>query len=528
MKILLIQTAFPGDVILATSLVADLSERYPSAILDVLVRKGCEDILVDNPRITRIWVWDKTKHRRTNMFVLARELQQDGFDRVYNLQRYASSGYFTWRSGAPFTAGFRQNPFSLTFKQRIEHRIPYPYEAGFLHEVQRNRLLIDAKVAPPRRPELYFTAKEWQRADEIGGGEPFIVVAPASNWFTKQWPEESWAGLLLLIPERISVMIVGGTEDFELGERLAKTRAHVVNLCGKLRFRETAALMQCAWRVFTNDSAPLHLASAVNAPVTAVFCSTKPEFGFGPLSDDSRVVQATIPCCSEGLHGARTCKAGHFNCARSISPSDVLGSAAESWNQALNLRYGAVIPVQTEADQADAALITQRDAVSALLSRQLQRSPDSICLLFADLPMVQRYFPDLPKEVIRVLESSLEMPVNVLLTGIKPASFAIPELDLLWSKPAKRRAGKAVKDRQEPGEVAIRIPADVSLRTLVSYAGGPLLVAASGSVTEGHSSESGDLIRPTALLRWTSEGFTLLREGPQMEKLRPLITRPGS
>jgi heptosyltransferase-2 len=76
---------------------------------------------------------------------------------------------------------------------------------------------------------------------------------------------------------------------------------------------------------YTNDSAPLHLCSAVNAPVRAVFCSTIPEFGFGPLSGNSGVVQShlELPCKPCGNHGKSACPKGHFDCGK-ISLTDLL------------------------------------------------------------------------------------------------------------------------------------------------------------------------------------------------------------
>lgn len=325
MKILLIQTAFPGDVILATAFLADLAEAYPQAELHMLVRKGCEDLLADNPRLSRLWSWDKREGRYRQLFRLSGQLRREKFDRVYNLQRYASSGFLTWRSGAAFRAGFRQNPWSWSFSQQEEHQIPHPYHGGFLHEVQRNALLLHRQVRPPRRPELYLGAAEHARAEGLVAGRRAVVAAPASNWFTKQWHEAGWVALLALIPAAWTVFLVGGKEDAALCERIGLTRPGSINLAGALRFRETAALMQRADQVFTNDSAPLHLASAVNAPVTAVFCSTRPELGFGPLSDQRRVVHSVTPCCSKGIHGAKACPEGHFSCSRSIAAEAVLG-----------------------------------------------------------------------------------------------------------------------------------------------------------------------------------------------------------
>jgi len=96
----------------------------------------------------------------------------------------------------------------------------------------------------------------------------------------------------------------------------------VVNLAGELSFLESAALMKGATMNFVNDSAPMHLASAMNAHVTAVYCSTIPAFGFGPLSTKSFIIQTSekLSCRPCGSHGYKTCPQGHFKCATTISP----------------------------------------------------------------------------------------------------------------------------------------------------------------------------------------------------------------
>jgi heptosyltransferase II len=88
----------------------------------------------------------------------------------------------------------------------------------------------------------------------------------------------------------------------------------------------TAALMEGAQMNYVNDSAPLHIATAMNAPVTAVFCSTIPAFGFGPLNPNGRIVELTekLDCRPCGLHGYAACPKGHFKCALEISVAQVL------------------------------------------------------------------------------------------------------------------------------------------------------------------------------------------------------------
>jgi heptosyltransferase-2 len=72
---------------------------------------------------------------------------------------------------------------------------------------------------------------------------------------------------------------------------------------------------------YVNDSAPLHLSSAMNAPVTAFFCSTVPEFGFTPLSEESNIVEVKqkLTCRPCGLHGYKKCPEGHFKCGNDIA-----------------------------------------------------------------------------------------------------------------------------------------------------------------------------------------------------------------
>ena len=91
---------------------------------------------------------------------------------------------------------------------------------------------------------------------------------------------------------------------------------------------ESAALMQKAKRCLVNDSAPLHIASAMNAPTTAIFCSTVPEFGFGPLAKDSIVVesQKKLECRPCGLHGKNACPESHFDCGFKININDIINS----------------------------------------------------------------------------------------------------------------------------------------------------------------------------------------------------------
>ena len=328
---LLIQTAFIGDVILATALVEYLALHEPYAPLDVLVRRGNEGLLAGNPHIRRVLIWDKKSQKYPNLLKLLKQIRQADYHQVVTLQRFASTGFLTAFSGAPLRAGFAENPFSRFFTRRVPHVI-----GDGTHEVARNLRLLPETVTNPAlpRPRLYPTLADEAAAAPYAAVGEYVCLAPTSVWFTKQYPEEKWLELLAALPAGLPVYLLGGPPDAAACERLDSlaSRPGLVNLSGKLSLLASAALMRGAVLNYVNDSAPLHLCSAVDAPVCAIFCSTVPAFGFGPLSTFARIVEHPGPlaCRPCGLHGHARCPLGHFRCAREIDTAQLLGVLAEA------------------------------------------------------------------------------------------------------------------------------------------------------------------------------------------------------
>jgi heptosyltransferase-2 len=160
------------------------------------------------------------------------------------------------------------------------------------------------------------------------GQRPYVCIAPASVWFTKQFPSSKWIELMQALPDDLHIYLIGAPSDKSMCDAMinACPGKSITNLCGELGFLASAALMKNALMNYVNDSAPMHFASAVDAPVTAVYCSTIPAFGFGPLSSRSHIVEVptALDCRPCGLHGQKTCPKGHFNCAMQIQTSQLL------------------------------------------------------------------------------------------------------------------------------------------------------------------------------------------------------------
>jgi ADP-heptose:LPS heptosyltransferase len=325
---LIIQTAFTGDVVLATALAEKLHEFFPDAKIDFLVRKGNEGLLKNHPYIRETLVWDKGNHKNRNLLNLALKVRKRRYSHVINPHRFGSSGFITMLSGAPYRAGFTKNPFAFSYTRKAEHIISGPDAPVRTHEVERNQLLIaDITDDKASMPALYPSAEDEAAAAKYKG-EPFICIAPSSVWFTKQFPAEKWIELIKALPDSYAIYLLGAPGDAVLAQEITNRAGspRVQNLCGHLSFLQSASLMRDAVMNYVNDSAPLHFASAVNAPVTAVFCSTIPGFGFGPLRPNGRVVEISgkLYCRPCGLHGRRVCPQGHFRCAFGIETEQLL------------------------------------------------------------------------------------------------------------------------------------------------------------------------------------------------------------
>jgi ADP-heptose:LPS heptosyltransferase len=328
-KFLVIQTAFIGDVVLATGIIEKLHQHYPDAVIDFLVRKGNEGLLHGHPFLHEVLIWDKKQSKYSHLLQLLIKIKQRRYDKVINVQRYTATGFLTAFSKAKETIGFNKNPLSFLFTKKIKH----DFKEG-THEIIRNHALISSFTdTAAAKPRLYPSVKDHEKVKQYQA-KPYLCMAPSSVWFTKQYPKEKWVSFLNQLPLKYNVYLLGAPGDKALCEEIRKIALYpyVINLAGQLNFLQSAALMQNAMMNYVNDSAPLHFASAVNAPVTAVYCSTVPAFGYGPLSDKSFIVEKQEPlsCRPCGLHGYKACPKVHFKCALDITDVQLITALEQS------------------------------------------------------------------------------------------------------------------------------------------------------------------------------------------------------
>jgi heptosyltransferase-2 len=326
-KFLIIQTAFIGDVVLATSLVEKLHAYFPEAQLDFLLRKGNEQLLTSHPFIHEILIWDKKKDKQKNLIQMIFRIRKNKYDKVINVQRFFATGLITICSGSAETIGFDKNPLSFFFSKKIKHEVGGSHA---VHETFRNLSLIRYFTDDSFfMPKLYPAPEDFTCIKELMNGK-YVTISPASVWFTKQFPADQWISFIKRIPDELTIYLLGGPGDGVLCQYILEScnRERLILLAGTLTYLQSAALMSRAHMNYVNDSAPMHFASAMNAPVTAIYCSTIPEFGFGPLSAISYIIEVEHPlyCRPCGLHGYSSCPQKHFRCAREISEMQLMNT----------------------------------------------------------------------------------------------------------------------------------------------------------------------------------------------------------
>ena len=328
---LVVQTAFLGDVVLTTPLLALLAERHGP--VDVVTTPAAASLLETHPAVRRVLAYDKRRADRglAGLRRLARRLRAERYAVAYLPHRSLRSAALAWVARIPRRVGFADGWRALYTESRTRPR------SG--HEIDRLLALVGEPPHPEARPTLRLASGDVARAgaelEAAAIARPFVALAPGSIWGSKRWPH--FAELARQLTQRLDVVLVGGPDDAPLAAAIVAAAtdgaaAHrVVSLCGRLSLRESAAVIRAAAVLVTNDSAPLHFAQAVETPTVAIFGPTIPEFGFGPRGPRDHVVGLDgLACRPCSPHGPATCPLGHHRCLQAVSVAHVLQAMEET------------------------------------------------------------------------------------------------------------------------------------------------------------------------------------------------------
>lgn len=325
-KILIIHTAFIGDIILSTPLIKKIKAKYideGSSITYVTTPAGAS-VLKNNPDLDEIIAYDKrgTHKGFKGLYLLGKRLNYKGFDEVIIPHRYLRSSILGRLTGAPIRIGYDNASGGFLLTKKI------PYDRS-KHEVEKLLSFIELDNFTNKKLSLYPSEIDKKKIDEIWkknnlDGKKIILVAPGSKWFTKKWPIEYFNELLKKLAKKSEyrIILIGGQEESMLN---MYTDKNIINLMGKTSLLDVAELCNRSNIIVTNDSSPIHIASAFEKlHIVAIFGATTKELGFFPWSKNSEVLENNnLDCRPCGLHGGDKCPKGHFKCMLDIKPEIV-------------------------------------------------------------------------------------------------------------------------------------------------------------------------------------------------------------
>ena len=294
LRILIIHTAFIGDIVLSTPIIEKLKTEYPNSEIYYLTTPISATLLKSNPDINEVLIFDKKSNDKGVIGLLrtAMNLRKYKFDKVFGLHRYMRSSTLAFLSGGKERIGFESASGSFLYNKKVR------YNSEF-HEIERVLSLVESKSKQNDQKEykikIYTTPESKVKIDKFWNdfslfNKQIITIAPGSKWFTKMWPSEYFDTLIDQLSQlkSVSVVLIGGNEDKEI---LLINANKTIDLRGETSLLDMAEILNRTDILVSNDSSPLHIASSFERPfILAIFGPTTKSLGFTPSNKKNKII----------------------------------------------------------------------------------------------------------------------------------------------------------------------------------------------------------------------------------------------
>ncbi len=314
-KILILDTAWLGDVVFTTSLIGAVKRQWPSSQVDLLVAPRGEPIVRHHPLLTQVRTYDKHGREKSlkALFRLGRELSAEKYDLVLNAHSSLRSRILTRLTNAPVRVGYE----GIGARAAFTHVIPNDLALEPDHVARRINLLRALGIQASAEPlSVHVDPEEKQHAERFAeehhiNGRPLLGLICGSAWKTKQWSAANFGKLgERWVTERSgSVLVLGGEAERTIVERISTAIGPQAIPCIQSPLPFVAALLNRCDIVVGNDTGLSFLAIAAGCrQVLVMYGSTQLNYSFPA---PHHAITAGVPCClSRTGHGAQHCKWG--------------------------------------------------------------------------------------------------------------------------------------------------------------------------------------------------------------------------
>ncbi|MCX7877368.1 MAG: glycosyltransferase family 9 protein [Ignavibacteria bacterium] len=328
-RILVIQTAYLGDVVLSLPMIQTIKNHLTEAEIDYLCIPATSGVLKNNPNIRDVIIYDKKDSDQIDKFIeVLSQIRERNYDVVISPHRSARSALLSYYSEARIRIGFDRNSLSFLYTDKVNYKVNQ-------HEIVRNNNLAElllgkyagiSNIQSHQKAEIFPSDTDRDYVQGILQHKNFIVLAPCSKWFTKQLtPEKSAELISKLQQEGFNVVLIGSEDDVSYSGELEKiTDNRFLNLSGKLSPLQAYYTISISEALITVDSASQHLGAAAGVPIILIYGSTDRSFGFYPLTGEYRICEVQLECRPCTDHGRMSCPEKHFRCVNEISADYII------------------------------------------------------------------------------------------------------------------------------------------------------------------------------------------------------------
>lgn len=290
-KILLFKIGAIGDTLMTTPFLRQLKKSYPKARIDYLIGNASKDVLIGNQNLNKIISFDESiifKKKLKEYFNLISKIRKEKYDIVYVLDKHwalnLTSKMFNIKERIGFDRLGKEGRF-LTKKV---------YYGNDKHEIHYYLDLLKAEGIKPNysdtKMDLKLSKEDTKKAETIWkknslNNKKVICVIPGGgnnpgeSTGIRNWPIYKYIGLIeKLLSKNYKIILIGGKSDEKLSDIIVENikNKNIINLTGKLKLKESAAVISKCDYVVCNDSGPMHLAACVNDKIISLFGSTNP------------------------------------------------------------------------------------------------------------------------------------------------------------------------------------------------------------------------------------------------------------
>jgi lipopolysaccharide heptosyltransferase I len=298
-KILVIKPSSLGDIVHSLPFLNAVKDAFPAAEIHWVVAKGLEGLLENHPMVKRLWVINKDlwknlkriKETAIEFKSLFKELEDESYDIVIDLQGLLRSGILTYATRASVRVGFKE--------AREGSRLFYTHKIKGGREIHAvDRCLKIASAMGCEVEDVKFPMpliKESENVKKLKENiRDYAVLVPGARWKTKRWLPANFGKLASMLD--IKTVVVGGPSDTEIAEGIESCSGEkALSMAGETDIKELISIIRGARYVITNDSGPMHIAAAFGISVVAIFGPTNP-VRTGPYGMNHIIVKSDISC----------------------------------------------------------------------------------------------------------------------------------------------------------------------------------------------------------------------------------------